>query len=49
MVSHASIIYYGYNQALAKLPKAESLDAKLRKLMAPKPDRSDLWVSVGLL
>ena len=46
LVVHASIIYYGYTQALTKMPKTEEdADSKLRKMMRGKADRADLWVS----
>ena len=46
LVCHASIIWYGYNKALEKMPKKdESAPNKLKKLMKGKPDRPNAWVS----
>ncbi|WRT68206.1 uncharacterized protein IL334_005181 [Kwoniella shivajii] len=43
-VARTSIIYYGYNQALSKLPKPEDPDTiRFRKLVASKKPRQDLW------
>lgn len=45
LVVHSSIIWYGYNEAIGKLPKGESLNQKLAKMQRSRPDRPDAWVS----
>ncbi|WWC63069.1 uncharacterized protein I303_105668 [Kwoniella dejecticola CBS 10117] len=43
-VTKTSIIYYGYNQALSKLPKPpDPQDERFKKLTASKKARQDLW------
>ncbi|WVR07360.1 hypothetical protein IAU60_004401 [Kwoniella sp. DSM 27419] len=43
-LARTSIIYYGYNQALDKLPKADDPNsARFKKLTASKKPRQDLW------
>ncbi|WWD18915.1 hypothetical protein CI109_103371 [Kwoniella shandongensis] len=42
--SRTAVIYYGYTQALAKLPKPDDPNsARFAKLMASKKPRQDLW------
>ncbi|KAK8854934.1 hypothetical protein IAR55_003673 [Kwoniella newhampshirensis] len=44
--SRTAVIYYGYTQALAKLPKPDDPNsARFKKLMASKKPRQDLWAN----
>nr|ODO02354.1 hypothetical protein L204_01087 [Cryptococcus depauperatus CBS 7855] len=48
-VAYTSVIYYGYNRELAKLPKPDDPDsakARFAKLIASRKPRQDLWANM---